>query len=369
VRPTAGARRAVPTLAPATALLLALAALAPIPALAAGAEGALSAGAEGARTPSAGALVFPFGDSLWLFPGADGSPERVARLAGASFAKSWDLAKDGTIVAADTRQGRIVAIGRGDGLGAATEPRAFYKGNWSWAGAGAGLVAAASREFEKAFAYRVERRGGAVGAALAGGAPLDCFASDALFLPGRVLVAGATAAGDAFSVWLLEAPGGGDGPPTSLLLLPREGGFLRLAGGESGAYCFVSARSRDSAAPLSIWKLPDPKGAPKGRASRIEPRFAAPGALAWFGSGWLGEDRRLYLPLSLGGGSFALSIVDPATGREKARMALPSPLYQRLGRAGGRELAVLYDHAAAPGRFRLASIDLGARGLAVYELR
>jgi hypothetical protein len=286
----------------------------------------------------------------------------VRRLQGSALSRSWDPAEGGELVAADTKGGRIVS------LSAAKAPPTLYSGEWSWAGAGAGLVAAASRLHDGGFAFKVLRPSlspGGARASIEGGVTLDCFVSDALFLPDRLIVAGARGDGKSFSAWELRPDSEAD--PRALVSLPREGGFLRLAGRkEGGLYCFVSARSGASAGPLEIWRLSvAPSGAPP---KSIEPRFAAPGALAWFGSGWLREDGSLAMPLSLAGGKYALSRIDAKTGAELSRLELPAPLYQILGSRDGRDYVLLYDHARAPGKFRFAEIDPVKNRLTCWDM-
>lgn len=297
---------------------------------------------------------------------------RLARQQGASFARCWDGSseKGGALFAADTRGGRMLS------LKADEAPRLLYSGAWSWAGAGAGMAAAASREYREGFEFRVISRASAPSGGpgdhapsgeIQGGIRLDCFVSDALFLPGKVVVAGAKGDGSSFSVWELKPVTSSDIGP--LISLPRNGGFLRLAGNADGElYCFVSASSSDTAGPLSIWRLPSSVSASGAAARPIEPRFSSAGARAWFGSGWLDGMGRLAMPLSLGGDKYALSLIDPGTGTEKARLALPAPVYQRLGSAKGIDYAMLYDHAKEPGRFRFAAIDTAKSGIAVYDM-
>ncbi len=314
-----------------------------------------------AALPASAKVVFPFGDSLWAYPDDQGNPRRLAKLPGASFARAWERAPGGLadgLVAADTRGGRLLALAPG------APPRELARGDWSWAGAGAGRAATASREYRDGFEFRVLALGGprspsGLGAA-AVGTRLDCFVSDALFLGDSVLVAGANKAGSGFSVWELElAPGA-----QAVFSLPRKAGFLRLAGDEErGAFCFVSAPSSTANSSLTIWGVPSRSSrskSGKAEARLIEPRFASPGAIAWFGSGWIDSRGRLAMPLSLAGGGSALSLLDPRTGAELARLALPAPPYQALGTAKGLEYAILYDHAKAPGRFILAVIDPAA---------
>jgi hypothetical protein len=334
-------------------------------ALALSAASLLSAQAVGpaaARSPAGAALVFPFGDSLYAFPGAKGGPERLLRLQGSALSRCYEAAGARKLVVADTKGERVLELAAG------SEPRQLYSGAWSWAGAGAGLVAAASREYRGGFEFSLVKLGDRPGSRIEGGARLDCFVSDSLFLPGRAIVAGASGDGKSFGVWEL-APDGEAGA-RKLFSLPREGGFLRLAGGaEVGLYCFESSRSGDSAGRLTIWKLPTEAGPGATAAARpIEPSFLPGEALAWFGSGYLAEDGSLELPLSLAGGKYALSVVDPRTGAERARLPLDAPLYQRLGSAKGVDYAILYDHARAPGKFSFAAIELKKNRITRWDL-
>jgi hypothetical protein len=309
------------------------------------------------------AIVFPFGDSLWKFAVAAGAPERLKKLQGASFARCWEGSggKGGALIAADVRGGRLLSLTGG------SEPRSLYSGAWSWAGAGEGLVAVASREYREGFEFRVISRASEPAGEIKDGIRLDCFVSDALFLRGKVLVAGANGSGASFAVWELEPSAGSSIRP--LTSLPRDGGFLRLAGAEDGPlYCFVSARSSDAAGPLSIWRLLPTASAKGAEARPIEPRFSSEGALAWFGAGWLDGPGRLAMPLSLRGGKYALSLIGAGTGIEERRIELPAPLYQHLASRRGIEYAILYDHAKAPGRFRIAAIDTEKGGASVFDM-
>ena len=62
-----------------------------------------------AQSPSS-AFLFPFGDSLYKFPGAKGTPERVQRFQGSALSRSWDYAEGGAVIAADTKGGRFFGL-------------------------------------------------------------------------------------------------------------------------------------------------------------------------------------------------------------------------------------------------------------------
>ena len=185
---------------------------------------------------------------------------------------------------------------------------------------------------------------------------LDCFPADLSFDGGGVLLAGADLADRAHTLRALEP----DGTARALFEFPKQDDFARFIADGERVVVFASARIREKRALTGYLIRRDRSAAPSADEARLELNGLPEGALCWYGSGFLYEDR-IWLPLAMSDGDTALAgfrLEGDALELEalvRGSLGVYAPLGASADGAAFRYLA--YDHEREPGVWRLASFD------------